>query len=99
MSSPCVCVCDLAPVAMVELDGDDIRVSSRGKLAERDIVQVSILYSIIRFAFFFTLNTVSFLMVGVSGKKTDGFMKYLTTIRILMFKQQRFHTPSLPYLD
>lgn len=27
-------------VAMVELDGDDIRISSRGKLAERDIVQV-----------------------------------------------------------
>lgn len=26
--------------AMVELDGDDIRISSRGKLAERDIVQV-----------------------------------------------------------
>ncbi|KAG7283869.1 hypothetical protein CRUP_034056 [Coryphaenoides rupestris] len=25
--------------AMVELDGDDIRISSRGKLAERDIVQ------------------------------------------------------------
>ncbi|MBN3283295.1 CPNE8 protein, partial [Polyodon spathula] len=31
----------LSPVdpAMVELDGDDIRISSRGKLAERDIVQ------------------------------------------------------------
>ena len=27
--------------AMVELDGDDIRISSRGKLAERDIVQVT----------------------------------------------------------
>lgn len=26
--------------AMVELDGDDVRISSRGKLAERDIVQV-----------------------------------------------------------
>ncbi|XP_057263408.1 copine-5-like, partial [Pezoporus wallicus] len=26
--------------AMVELDGDDIRVSSRGRVAERDIVQV-----------------------------------------------------------
>lgn len=26
--------------AMVELDGDDVRVSSRGKYAERDIVQV-----------------------------------------------------------
>lgn len=25
---------------MVELDGDDIRISSRGKVAERDIVQV-----------------------------------------------------------
>ncbi|XP_058711573.1 copine-5-like [Poecile atricapillus] len=25
--------------AMVELDGDDIRISSRGKVAERDIVQ------------------------------------------------------------
>lgn len=25
---------------MVELDGDDVRVSSRGKYAERDIVQV-----------------------------------------------------------
>ncbi len=29
------------PTAMVELDGDDIRISSRGKLAERDIVQVT----------------------------------------------------------
>uniref|UniRef100_A0A673MZA8 Copine-5-like n=1 Tax=Sinocyclocheilus rhinocerous TaxID=307959 RepID=A0A673MZA8_9TELE len=28
--------------AMVELDGDDVRISSRGKLAERDIVQVHI---------------------------------------------------------
>lgn len=28
-------------IAMVELDGDDIRISSRGKMAERDIVQVS----------------------------------------------------------
>lgn len=28
------------PAAMVELDGDDIRISSRGKVAERDIVQV-----------------------------------------------------------
>lgn len=25
---------------MVELDGDEVRISSRGKLAERDIVQV-----------------------------------------------------------
>lgn len=32
---------DTAPLtAMVELDGDDVRISSRGKLAERDIVQV-----------------------------------------------------------
>lgn len=30
----------LVPTAMVELDGDDVRISSRGKLAERDIVQV-----------------------------------------------------------
>lgn len=30
---------------MVELDGDDIRISSRGKLAERDIVQVTALHS------------------------------------------------------
>lgn len=29
---------------MVELDGDDIRISSRGKLAERDIVQVRLLF-------------------------------------------------------
>lgn len=29
--------------AMVELDGDDIRISSRGRLAERDIVQVTAL--------------------------------------------------------
>lgn len=29
-----------SPPAMVELDGDDIRISSRGKVAERDIVQV-----------------------------------------------------------
>lgn len=31
----------LSPPAMVELDGDDIRISSRGKVAERDIVQVT----------------------------------------------------------
>lgn len=31
---------------MVELDGDDIRISSRGKLAERDIVQVTALHGI-----------------------------------------------------
>lgn len=30
----------LISTAMVELDGDDVRISSRGKLAERDIVQV-----------------------------------------------------------
>jgi hypothetical protein len=30
----------LPTTAMVELDGDDVRISSRGKLAERDIVQV-----------------------------------------------------------
>lgn len=30
----------LVSTAMVELDGDDMRISSRGKLAERDIVQV-----------------------------------------------------------
>lgn len=29
---------------MVELDGDDIRISSRGKLAERDIVQVRLFF-------------------------------------------------------
>lgn len=28
---------------MVELDGDDVRISSRGKLAERDIVQVKLI--------------------------------------------------------
>lgn len=39
-----VCV-NLCPPAMVELDGDDIRISSRGKLAERDIVQVTALYN------------------------------------------------------
>lgn len=34
---------------MVELDGDDVRVSSRGKYAERDIVQVRHLMKIIYF--------------------------------------------------
>lgn len=34
---------------MVELDGDDVRVSSRGKYAERDIVQVRNLMKIIYF--------------------------------------------------
>lgn len=29
-------------VAMEELDGDDVRVSSRGRYAERDIVQVDL---------------------------------------------------------
>ncbi|NXO97021.1 CPNE5 protein, partial [Certhia brachydactyla] len=38
-----LCAADFPPAllpAMVELDGDDIRISSRGKGAERDIVQV-----------------------------------------------------------
>lgn len=30
----------ISPAAMVELDGDEVRISSRGKFAERDIVQV-----------------------------------------------------------
>lgn len=30
----------ISPEAMVELDGDEVRISSRGKFAERDIVQV-----------------------------------------------------------
>lgn len=34
---------------MIELDGDDVRVSSRGKYAERDIVQVRNLIKIIYF--------------------------------------------------
>lgn len=38
----CVLIKPLVCVAMVELDGDDIRISSRGKLAERDIVQVTL---------------------------------------------------------
>lgn len=29
--------------AMEELDGDDVRVSSRGRYAERDIVQVDLM--------------------------------------------------------
>lgn len=35
--------------AMIELDGDDVRVSSRGKYAERDIVQVRYLMKIVYF--------------------------------------------------
>lgn len=35
--------------AMEELDGDEVRVSSRGRLAERDIVQV-LLMIIFKFA-------------------------------------------------
>ena len=31
-------------VAMEELDGDEVRVSSRGRLAERDIVQVLVMF-------------------------------------------------------
>lgn len=38
--------------AMIELDGDDVRVSSRGKYAERDIVQVRNLMKIIYFVHF-----------------------------------------------
>lgn len=40
--SDCVSVCLslLSLSAMEELDGDEVRVSSRGRLAERDIVQV-----------------------------------------------------------
>lgn len=40
VSSPTPGLYPLPPTAMVELDGDDVRISSRGKLAERDIVQV-----------------------------------------------------------
>lgn len=40
ISPPTPCLCPSPPTAMVELDGDDVRISSRGKLAERDIVQV-----------------------------------------------------------
>jgi len=36
----CVCVCVCAYAAMKVLDGDDVRLSARGRYAERDIVQV-----------------------------------------------------------
>lgn len=35
----------MLPVAMEELDGDEVRVSSRGRIAERDIVQVRTSYT------------------------------------------------------
>lgn len=35
--------------AMEELDGDEVRVSSRGRLAERDIVQVLIIFGLLTF--------------------------------------------------
>ena len=39
MSSSAICI---SIAAMEVLDGDDVRLSSRGKYAERDIVQVFI---------------------------------------------------------
>lgn len=36
--------CFFSPAAMEELDGDEVRVSSRGRFAERDIVQVISLF-------------------------------------------------------
>uniref|UniRef100_A0A3P9LQ98 Copine family member IX n=1 Tax=Oryzias latipes TaxID=8090 RepID=A0A3P9LQ98_ORYLA len=48
--------------AMEELDGDEVRVSSRGRLAERDIVQVLLMILLdllVRFVFFFSVNGVS----------------------------------------
>lgn len=35
------------PPAMEELDGDEVRVSSRGRYAERDIVQVTLSLSLV----------------------------------------------------
>lgn len=56
---------------MVELDGDDVRISSRGKLAERDIVQVKLIVQPVPL----TRLTSHFLLGGgggVSGKGLGG---------------------------
>lgn len=56
----CMHVCvNLCLPAMVELDGDDIRISSRGKLAERDIVQVTDLFSMRETLTVFTVDIES----------------------------------------
>jgi len=43
---------------MVELDGDDVRISSRGKLAERDIVQVHIFVYLYIYEFMFVFKCI-----------------------------------------
>lgn len=48
--------------AMVELDGDDVRISSRGKLAERDIVQVKLIVQAAPLA-----RLTSHFLLGVGG--------------------------------
>lgn len=48
-------------IAMVELDGDDIRISSRGKMAERDIVQVS--FVLCAFCFFYCHKRVAIILM------------------------------------
>lgn len=64
---------------MVELDGDDIRISSRGKLAERDIVQVTGLYSMKQTLAVFIARTESENHVGV---KSHGiYTEYLLSVK------------------
>lgn len=44
---------------MEELDGDEVRVSSRGRVAERDIVQVhNVIYSRLLLLFFFKFTSL-----------------------------------------
>lgn len=64
---------------MVELDGDDIRISSRGKLAERDIVQVTGLYSMKQTLAVFIARTESENHVGVKGHGI--YTEYLLSVK------------------
>lgn len=50
------CFCSLTE--MVELDGDEVRISSRGRFAERDIVQVGC-SAILIFLFYYSLFFMS----------------------------------------
>lgn len=58
---------------MVELDGDDIRISSRGKLAERDIVQVGL--------FFLTLLRTNLVIAPLFYNISESTSLLTTTIK------------------
>ncbi|XP_060898021.1 copine-5b isoform X1 [Labrus mixtus] len=92
--------------AMVELDGDDIRISSRGKLAERDIVQVTALCMIHETLFSFTANIktrnkTKCRVIVQRSYKYQGNLNYQITVSDILssfdshFRSQCFRGPTL----